>query len=412
MTTRLTRYSVALMSLIALLVPLLYGQASAHHAEGEEAPAEDHEYSAEYTMAWDAAELAEDVGITQEEAAEALRRQARVGELQMALLRSGPRSYGGMYIQYQPEYAIKTLAEPHRGAEVRRAVDQLGFGDLGELVSIRETHLTEQALGRAQAAISRSNARFTWTETDLMRGKVVLAVETEGDADRARDEMRRTDLGAVPAERVEVIISGPAEMEDSYGGLTMEPECNTAWTVLNPTTGVEGVSTAGHCADSLKIGHHLDVALGLVDQKNQDSQDVQWHTTPNLDDKKQFRAWNDGSIQAVNSRTHRDAMVINQGVCHYGKVTGRGCGTIGGKTLDPDTYLDTNKFNATFIRVHGDATQWGDSGSPWFLYDSAYGIHKGSTQGCLHGGIGCNDPFFMAQNYTEALGIRVRVTGD
>ncbi len=182
--------------------------------------------------------------------------------------------------------------------------------------------------------------------------------------------------------------------------------------MLHTATNVEGFATAGHCDNSLKIGHHTDVALEFVSpDKNADSQDVQWHKTPNLDDKKQIRAWDDGSIQAVNSRTHRDAMVINQGVCHYGKSTQRGCGTIGGKTLDPDTYLGTNKYNATFIRVHDDHTEPGDSGGPWFLYDSAYGIHKGSTLGCPDEEGGCDHPFFMAQNYTEALGIKVRVTG-
>ncbi len=219
MTSRLTRYSLALM---LLLVPLLHTQASAQDADRAE---EVSTHTREYTLAWDAAELAKDVGITPEEAAQAILRQPRVGELQMALLRRGPESYGGMYIQYKPEYAIKTLTEPHRGAEVLRAAEELGFGDLRELVSIKETTLTEQALGRAQAAVTRSNARFTWTETDLMACNVILAVATPSDADHARDEMRRTDLGTVPADRVKVVISGPAEMEDSYGGLVMEPVC-------------------------------------------------------------------------------------------------------------------------------------------------------------------------------------------
>ena len=397
-----------------LLVPLIHSQAFAHHAEGESEEEVVTVHDREYTMASDAAEIAELVGVTVDEARAALELQPRVSELQMALLRGGPQSYGGMYIQYQPEYAIKTLAEPHRADEVLSAIDRLGFGDLRELVSMKETALTEQALGRAQAAISRGKARVLWSSVDLMGGKVEVAVANRADADHARDEMRRTDLGHVPPERVEVIVSEPLQEEDSYGGLPMDDPCTSGWTVVNTNTGVEGMANAGHCGDNEKLTHHSTVTLNLQAQKNADSQDVQWYTTPGLDDKKQFRAWDDHSVQAVNARKHRDGMVINQTVCHYGKTTGRACGTIIDKSLDPNDIGHTGTFNATFIRVEvsdADETALGDSGGPWFLYDTAYGIHKGSTPGNPDNGFD-TDPYFMAQNYMSALNIQVRITGD
>lgn len=404
MKSRLARYSVVLF----LLIPIF---CAGRYAQSQEAPGDGRD---QVILNFDALELAEDTGLTVDEAYDAVMRQPRVGELQTALYDKGPRAFGGLFVTYQPEYAIKTLATPRGGPEVLRAVEELGFRDLTPYVAVKETVLTEIALQRAQATISRNpNLHLSWTDIDLVAGEVLAAVPTESDVGRTRDEIRDTDLGPVPPERVKVFASGIAE-EDSYGGLVIEQglqQCTTGFTVLHSATNVEGVATAGHCWDNQRIQHHSDVALEWVNEKVGDNQDVQWYKTPNLDDKKEIRYADWGGTRPINSRTGRDAMFVGENVCKYGMKSGDGCGQIKGRSFDPDDITGTNMYSATFIRMENVDTQGGDSGGPWYSGYSAYGFHKGSSFANRDMGIPAY-PYFMAQNYTAALGLVVRVTGD
>lgn len=406
MKSGLARYCMAFFLLVFVL------QAGAP-AQSQDGPADDRD---PVILGFDAVELANDTGVTVDEAYDAIMRQPRVGELQRALYEKGPKSFGGMFVQYQPEYTITTLVTPRGGPAIRRALDELGFGDLAPFVSVKETVLTEIALQRAQAALSRNpNMRLTWTDIDLPAGEVLAAVPAEGDVQPARDEIRRTDLGPVPPERITVFASG-VETEDSYGGLVIEEgtqQCTTGFTVLHSATNVEGVATAGHCYDYQRIGHHSDVDLGKrVDEKVGDNQDVQWYKTPNMDDKKQIRYADWGGTRPVDSRTGRDDMYVGQNVCKYGQASGDGCGQIKGRSFDPDDIMDgPDKYSDTFIRMENVDTMKGDSGGPWYSGYSAFGIHTGSSFANWDMGIPAY-PYFMAQNYTAALGLVVRVTGD
>ena len=78
----------------------------------------------------DAREAVSDLGISVEEAVAAIERQPQVGRLQVALNRHRPNSFGGLFIDYIPEYQIVLLSLPRRSEEVTRAVDELGFAEL------------------------------------------------------------------------------------------------------------------------------------------------------------------------------------------------------------------------------------------------------------------------------------------
>jgi hypothetical protein len=98
-----------------------------------------------------AEEVAKDLGISVEAALAILDRQPRVGRLRSALAREGPASYGGTFLEYEPEYRIVLLALPGGAEEVTRAVDELGFADLSRFVSVRETPYSEEVLKKSSA---------------------------------------------------------------------------------------------------------------------------------------------------------------------------------------------------------------------------------------------------------------------
>ena len=98
----------------------------------------------------DAQELAKDLGISVEDALAALERQPMVGRLGKALEERGPASFGGLFIDYVPDYRITLLSLPGGGDEVLGAADDLGFAELSPFTVARETPYTEDVLKEAQ----------------------------------------------------------------------------------------------------------------------------------------------------------------------------------------------------------------------------------------------------------------------
>lgn len=398
---------------MSVLISPLAAQAQEPSADGP-APAEEPQRITDETLReYEATSMSELEGITVDDAFDAIKRQPRVEELQAALSERGPAEFGGLYIEYRPNYSLHVLAEPNGGPSVREAITSLGFDDLKPFVLVRETLLTEKALHTAQEALGRiRGVPFTWSDIDLMSGRVLVAVAGRSDVEGAREAIRRADLGRVPADRVHVAAS-TIEEQDAYGGLGMDSTgegCTSGFTVLHIASGDEGIANAAHCPNFEVVAHHSGVMLDLVNEKQQDSADAQWYRTPGLDDLKKFRTDFSGTTRWVYGRVNRTAMAINGVVCKFGKITGYGCGTIGGKSFDPDTLTGTNKYNATWIRMNSDMTSQGDSGGPWFQSNDAYGIHTGKTTcGRESENTECYS-YWMAQDYLESsLGVQVRI---
>lgn len=396
---RRTRLKAAITGLVgATFVAALIGGTSASAASGEEP--DPPVATAADALRIDAERVAADYGITVEDALARLERQPRIGELQAAMYERGPASFGGLFIQQEPDYEITVLARPGRAPEVRSAVDALGFSDLEPFVRVKETMFTEDALERALLRVGQlAGGKATTLDVDLRAGEVRATAATENDAEL----LRRAVASATPpiqARQVVINIGGPSLGEHSYGGLALTT-CTSGYSVRRTTDDSHGVSTAAHCQNSQTLQKH-DAALDYVTGKEGDSQDVQWHKTPNLDDPAYFNPRDgSGSIRNVFSRTDRDQMSVGDSVCHSGMTSGGGCGEIDGRSFDPDG--SGSAFNATFIRVRNDNTSGGDSGGPWFLGNSAYGTHRSSTTD------GNDDPVFMAQNFMAALDLVVKV---
>lgn len=274
---------------------------------------------------------------------------------------------------------------------------------------MRETIFTEQALQAAQNAAGKvRNIRWAWSDIDIRTGRVLAAVESKPEIERARAALQQADLGRVPAERVDIFVSATAK-QHAYGGLALTPPtglgCTSGFTVLHIASGEEGIASAGHCPNNERLGHHPSVALTLMDEKDGQSADAQWYKTPGLNDEKIFQYNPDGSTRSVTSRVDRVNMSIGGLACIYGKTSGYGCSTIAAKNYDPD--MGGSAYNATWIRMNEDITQQGDSGGPWFVGNAAYGIHTGDT--VCGGGVPCQS-IFMAQDFlTQALGVQVRI---
>ena len=154
----------------------------------------------------DAREVASDHGISVEEAAAAIERQPLVGRLQQALATRGSASFGGLFIEYQPEYQIVLLALPGGADEVTRAVDELGFAELSPFVIVRETPYTEDVLKDAMRMVSDlGRAKLTSLDLDIRTGEILATAASPADVAAIHAAVDAADP-PVPARRVVVSV--------------------------------------------------------------------------------------------------------------------------------------------------------------------------------------------------------------
>jgi hypothetical protein len=154
----------------------------------------------------DAGELAKDTGMSLDEAIAALQRQPMVGRLGRALKERGPASFGGLFLDYVPEYRITLLALPGGGEEVTRAVDELGFAELNPFVGVRETPYTEDVLKEAQRMVGELGGDKMTLDLDIRTGEILAMVASAEDADALTAAVDAADP-PVPAPVVVSVLS-------------------------------------------------------------------------------------------------------------------------------------------------------------------------------------------------------------
>jgi hypothetical protein len=174
-----------------------------------------------------AGELAKDTGMSLDEAIAALRRQRSVGKLGSSLKERGPASFGGLFIDYVPEYRITLLALPGGSDDVTRAVDDLGFAELNPFVSVRETPYTEDVLREAQRMVGELGGPKITLDQDIRTGEILASV---GSAEAAEALTAAVDAAdpPVPAPVVVSVLShegvvAPGDDIAEHSALSMQP---------------------------------------------------------------------------------------------------------------------------------------------------------------------------------------------
>lgn len=352
-------------------------------------------------LARDEAEVARTLGVAADSLSTALDLVPLAGALQEYLESSGTPGFGGMFVDLAPTYKITVLSSPGGGATVKDAIVAANLPDLLPFVEVNETPFTESALLAAMKEVWNLNpALITSLDLDIRTGTLLVTVATPQDIDVLTSQIAATDA-PIPAASVTVEVGGTTDDVDSYGGLNLDSPnggCTSGFSVTPTAGGADGVASAAHCPNNNVTEN--GVTLNFVAQAWGGSQDAQWFHTPNMPDVNKIK---DGgsSTRNITSRTSRSGMVVGNPVCHYGRTSGYGCGQIYSKNYNPTNQgFDDKTYDPTWIRVSC-CSEPGDSGAPWFYGNSAYGINKGHTSD--------GNAIFMAQNYLDALGIRVKI---
>lgn len=248
----------------------------------------------------------------------------------------------------------------------------LGFTEVELQRVIEEVHF---------AVLEAHEVSDASTVFDFETGQMTTTVVLESAAvDPVLDELRVVATQSViDAAGADILDSITTTVVRSNGSVISRNESNsehlggeditgcTSGFGTKTSTGVRGISSAGHCSNS-----QTDDGSSLTYKGGHEGThgDFQWHTGPKTE-RDDFYSGNSSStevnrrdVSAVGSR------VVGQSLCRNGVTSHKGC-------------QDVRKVNVcaggecNLVQMGADLSAGGDSGGPVFWGNTAYGLHKG-----------------------------------
>lgn len=329
--------------------------------------------------------------------------QDRLAEIEEAL----GDNLAGAWIEHKPR--LRGMIRMAEGAQIddriKRLVEESEVPiQLVEAKGASEAELAKR-LEEALPRLRELEGGLAGAEVDVRTGEIILFFDPGNEAKTTPEARKRTEDAARELLQVPLRIEemdAPAGDGHTRGGADLST-CTAGFVVRHPSNGVRGYITAGHCGNNQTYFEFGGVSYSttFVDEIRDSNQDVQWHTTPHIEQPR-FYASSTVSHRPLTSRRTRSQQSVGGYVCHRGKTTGYSCGFIQTKTFAP-TYNNAcpgTTCSAVWVRVSGSSLKCfpGDSGGPWFLVYSAYGIYKGQSSSGTNAS-GCNWAFYMASNY-------------
>ena len=207
--------------------------------------------------------------------------------------------------------------------------------------------------------------------------------------------------------RISLFQEPIVSLEHTRGGALVRGSgsCTSGFTVRSLTTGVTGVTTAGHCTAINTYTQPLDgVTYSLFHQSQHLglSGDVEWKTSPHIEPAEYFAT--STQIRNVDSVESNSSFANNNIYCVYGRASNnRRCDRV------YSTFVVSfgPGFNLIggLVAMDNDNTIPGDSGGPWSFGTEAAGTHRGDQWIWF----GTRNIFSKAALLPSALGVAVRI---
>lgn len=379
-----------LLLAVVLVAGLLFAGVNAQgdsEAVGEENP-----------LLYDAQAYASETGVSINEALRRLQLQDIAGELDAELTAKEKETFAGLWIEHKPEFQV--VVQFTNGSEevIKPYLKQ--YPEIANFVNVRTGGVSLAELQRIQADLT-TYVRALGVPVDSginVRMNSVELYVAETDIEQLKNVLQRRGLILPDKVRIVAVEKLAEPVAEIYGGLPLST-CTSGFSVKKGWIFVtKGITTAGHCSNSQ---YYNGDSLPFQAENIGGPYDIQWHTAPGYTVTNKIQWWSDGSTRDITAKKGWSNQVIGEYVCKYGKTTHYTCGTIIDKNFAPNYIEDPLP---SFIRVTSDTTDLaepGDSGSPWFLLNTAYG----TTSGHIEPG---NDAIYMAVNYVESgLGVSV-----
>ncbi len=358
-----------------------------------------------------------DFGVTTDEAQ---RRLNRIGELTTIIqetVAAESARVAGWSIVHEPDFGgwvyLVGDAEPTRTTTGLMAQHSDLFVDTGAKHTFAELTAAISDRSNFEAIPDSMRDRIAYREIDVRSNSIVVAIDRDQPPTRT-DESAFITEGSIEtmelrqaASTLETILEQDTDLPFSvtldsastpsaiYGGELIRTDrgtrCTSGFAVLKGST--RGMLTAGHCANITRhwrsrtsaytgdnfAATHKDTIWGKTG-------DSAWYTT--VQDEADDFYFSTTSTRDVNGHEVRANMLRanmkGHFVCHFGIKSGYSCGSVVSTTHDPNYDIcGSDGCDHMWVRVEGASLKscGGDSGGPWFLVRTAYGIHSGSNKG-------------------------------
>lgn len=385
---------------------------------------------AEEALQVDAELIAQVEGISVEHARAVLEHQERMDLLQERIHRLNPAAYGGAVHAPLPEISTTIYVKGRVSREARALVAQEiqvmrdGSGPLGQQVrnmprpsvqieasefSLRDM---EDMSNRAADGLRKAGLTDFSTGADVRSGTIEVEV-SDRDLERVRmtaDEVLASlDVPPQARGKAQVVRGSVLADTHSYGGGQLAEgsanRCTSAFVVERISNGVDGVLTAAHCVPNplTKYKETNGNTYNIYHQGSSLSSlgDAAWYTTTHYEYDDFF--YSHGSRRDVTGLKEHLWMDVGDVVCRYGRKTGNGSGCKAIKQLFVSMTTSSGTYGS-LIRTHPTGDDFGDSGGPWYVSGTAWGIQKGHFNSN-------NDSAFSAVSVVDGnMGVRLRTS--
>lgn len=247
------------------------------------------------------------------------------------------------------------------GAEVALILEELGLQGVTTWIDVRA--------GRINARIPAGQMEESEIRR-LVQNRISVRLP-QAAAYVARGTLRLLEPGAVGKQVGEQAGGGLPALDDGWR------ECTTAYTVTL-SDGRRGWVTAAHCAglngvlqvDGVVVRSvHVAEHVGLYG-------DLELHVPVGPPPSNGYHA-GDASVRAVAAIASPWTINVGDWLCVYGRTSGRQCARLMSRWL---CYHPDERLACGMVAMDAHVTDGGDSGGPWFLGDTAWGIHSGRTR--------------------------------
>lgn len=255
----------------------------------------------------------------------------------------------------------------------------------------------------------------TSTSVDERTGEIVLWLSPESSGIARQGTVAELQSRTVVPLRA-VRSDTSAGDGNVWGGGRMNSangNCTSGFTVRN-NADVVGVLTAGHCPNGLTFADYIDggsVGTTFRQEARSATADVQWHTPNTGTAPPGFYGSSRTTRREATGIRLRQDQPPGTFVCHQGRSTGYSCGDVASRFFSPGwaNACPGTTCSHTWIQVDGESLECfpGDSGGPWFIGGTAYGIYKGQSSGGTSAA-DCNWAVYMAIDYKSEIGVGVK----
>lgn len=315
---------------------------------------------------------AEQEGITLADAIDKYGWQVPFAELVHEIRLAHPESFAGARIlsekrtswiafkEEAPTDALGVIAKFPRRVDV---IESRGFSEADLDAQLREIHFAVMAQKDIVETASSSYDIDTGVITVEFAPRIQVASETTTSAlVQLVRERTQADAPNVRFRIVnEILSSNDANL---LGGAHMS-QCTSGFTVFKGSS--RNLSTAGHC------DNNLTYTPENVSLTTQDEHEGQWGDVQRMSATGNHTFTDDFyHMDQINTRdvVARGVEGLGQLLYRYGKTTGR----------ESDTVYKRNQCSGArcgLTAMHRREAADGDSGGPWYVWRTAYGIHQG-----------------------------------